>query len=197
MPQKVKCAHQERYRRGERPRRDPELCSGFSVYSSVAYLAPSWYRSCRQLHRTTAMQITRMSHRTFVRNAPPSRWPIVQLTNGQTVQTFRCHCLAERGDRQPNEHPEVVRDEVTGKPILATRQVWVEKGTGALWVIVGLTDEGGRSSVFLRPYGCRFIRRRLTERTLRIYFRVWEDAVSYRKQLLTSPFFGLESRTEG
>lgn len=119
----------------------------------------------------------------------PSRWSTVRLSNGRLVRAFRNYRLDDIRGR-PAGHPIVERVR-PGKPNLAAEQVWVEKGTGELWVIAFLTYRAdGECAASLRPYGCQIIMRRLAERTLRAQMRIWEDAVLYRQKLFSYPSIG-------
>lgn len=122
-----------------------------------------------------------------VPDRPPSRWCTVRLSGGHKIRVFRNYKLEDLNGRWPVGHPPVERIS-RGKPVLETEQVWVEKGTRDLWTIEKLEyRENGRCIVFLRPYGCRIITRRVTEGWLRSVMYVYEDAVRYKARMSVLP----------
>lgn len=94
----------------------------------------------------------------------------------KAVWRFRDYRLADLNGARPKNHPEIEYNP-HGKALLALLQVWVEKNTDDLWVIVALrTHADGRQEVHLRPYGSHIVTRTVFEKTLRSDMIVWDKA---------------------
>lgn len=120
-----------------------------------------------------------MLHSTQLATRPG--WRTLRGVRGGMYFRFKHPTLHELGDRFPAGHPVVKRGR-QDKPILARRQVWVERTSGRLWVIARITTRpDGKCAVRLHPYGYRATTHELVESTLRAQTRVWEDAVEARE----------------
>jgi len=119
---------------------------------------------------------TRAVHKGARDDRPPG-WYRYRVFRGKGIWRFRDYRLADLKGERPRNHPET-RYNPHGKAILAVLQIWVEKNTDDLWVIVALcTHVDGRQEVYLRPYGSRIMTRVVLEKTLRGDMVVWDKAV--------------------